>query len=73
MITKLTYKTSVFISERTQYISVVKRDILMLCREIISIYFENPTYYIIHWQNMYHPLTYLLTYLLHGAESFLRS
>jgi len=43
MITKLTYKTSVCISERTRCISIVKRDILMLCREIISIYFENPT------------------------------
>jgi len=56
MITKLTYKTSDFISETTQCISIVKRDILMLCMEIISICFENPTNHIIHWQNIYHPL-----------------
>jgi len=56
MMTKLTYKTSVCIPEKTQCISTVKGDILMLCREIISIYFEIPTNHIIHRQNMYHPL-----------------
>ena len=63
-------------SQKNAYISAVLKDIIFcrtVCALMLSFFLELPNRHFIYTITTLVILTYLLTYLLHGAESFLRS